>query len=353
MDSPAKEFSSFGSGHRGYHEVFRSYAEQLSYGDIYLINADGMVTYSLNKGFELGTSVVDGPFADSGLGRAYAAALKVKKGELVVEDFSRYKPLLGAPAAFLASPLVKFKRVRGVFVVQLPIDAVDSIMTNNKQWKKVGLGDTGETYLVGQDYTLRNTSRLQFEQPDVYLEQLKTNSDTSPQPISDIIASGTAIGLQKVVSPSTQAALAGESGFHRIELNNRQVLSTYSPINVKGFNWAIINEIDNKEAFRSAAELSVRLNQSLTAIAIGVMAVAIVVVLFLAAIIFKPLNMITQRMHEIASGDGSLKNRLDDSGDNEIADFATAFNSFVSKFDYIVGRVAGTSSQLFTQSCPL
>ena len=354
MDAPSKEFSPFSSGHRAYHEVFRSYAEQLGYGDVYLINDKGLVTYSLNKGFELGTSVMDGPFSDSGLGRAFRKALETPKGEIVVEGFSRYAPLMGAPAAFLAAPLVKFKRVRGVFVVQLPIDKVDSIMTNNKEWKKIGLGDTGETYLVGEDYTMRNTSRFQFEQPQEYLQILQEFMDTNPQPLEDIIASGTNIGLQKVVTESTKAALAGESGFHIIEqYDGRSVMSAYSPINVTGFNWAVISEIDLKEAFTSAEVLSKQLNTSLAVVAIVVMAAAIGIVLFLAQIIFKPLNMITQRMHEIASGDGSLKNRLDDSGKDEIAHFANGFNSFVSKLDYIVDRVADTSSLLLSQSSEL
>ncbi|MFT6101606.1 MAG: methyl-accepting chemotaxis protein [Granulosicoccus sp.] len=354
MDAPLNEFSAFSAGHKGYHEVFRNYAAELGYGDIYFIDAEGTVTYSLQKGFELGTSVVDGPFADSGLARAFQAALKVKKGEIVVEDFSRYDPLYGAPAAFMASPLVKFRRVRGVFVVQLPIDVIDSIMTNEGQWEKVGLGETGENYLVGPDYSLRNTSRLYAEQPDNYFKKLGVFSNVNPQPVDDIIASGTNIGLQKVVTPSTKAALAGGSGYQIYEsYDGRKVLSAYSPINVEGFDWAIVSEIDHDEAFQSAKALSQQLNSSLAIISVVVMLVAIVVVLLLANIIFKPLNMITQRMNEIATGNGSLKSRLDESGDNEISEFATSFNLFISKLDYIVDQVAQTSSLLLSQSSDL
>jgi len=80
------------------------------------------------------------------------------------------------------------------------------------------------------------------------------------------------------------------------------------------------------------------------------MLIAIAVVLFLAKIIFKPLNMITKNMHEIANGNGNLKHRLDDSGDDEIAYFANGFNSFISKLDYIIDRVTETSSLLQRQS---
>ncbi|MGH1486627.1 MAG: methyl-accepting chemotaxis protein [Cellvibrionaceae bacterium] len=354
LNMPEKEYSTYSSGHQGYHEVFQRYAEKLGYGDVYLINLNGEVVYSMNKGFELATSVVNGPFADSGLARVFKSALKLGKGEVVIEDFSQYAPLLGAPAAFLASPLVNDEGVVGVFVVQLPIDVVDSIMTNNNQWKKVGLGNTGETYLVGSDFTLRNTSRLQFEEPQRYIETLKEFNDSHPQPIGDIIASGTSIGLQKIVTASTKKALSGNSGFHVIQqYDGRSVLSAYSPINAKGFNWAVISEIDHAEAFESAESFSSHLSASLAMIAVGIIVIAIGVIVFLAQIIFKPLNMITHRMHEIASGDGSLKNRLDDSGADEIADFAKGFNSFVSKLDYIVEQVASTSSLLLSQSANL
>ncbi|MGS2718210.1 methyl-accepting chemotaxis protein [Eionea flava] len=354
MDAPANEFSAYSTSHRSYHEVFRSYVSDLGYGDVYFVNADGEITYSYRKGFELGTSLVDGPFADSGLARAYNRSLEVKKGEIVIEDFSRYAPLLDSPAAFVASPLIKFRRVRGVFIVQFPIDVIDAIMTNDKEWKKVGLGETGENYLVGSDYTLRNTSRLYFEQPDAYINKLRAYNEVNPQPVDDIISSGTDIGLQKIVTPSTQAALAGESGFNIFErYDGHEVLSTYSPINVQGFDWAIVSEIDRDEAFKSATELAKQLNSSLAVIAVLVILVSIVVVLLLANIIFKPLHLITQRMNEIASGDGNLKSRLDDAGDNEISEFATSFNLFISKLDYIVEQVAETSSLLLTQSSGL
>ncbi len=351
MDSPADEFSPYSAGHAGYHEVFRKYANRLGYGDIYLIDADGRVNYTLRKGFELGTNIISGPFKDTGLGKVYRKAMKAKKGEVIVEDFSSYSPRLGAPVAFMASPLVKFNRARGVFIAQLPIDVIDSIMTNNKEWKKVGLGESGETYLVGADGTMRNTSRLKYEDPERYVQELEKYQDTNPQPIQKIVNSGTNIGLQTVMTPSTEAALAGETGFKTIkQYDGRQVLSAYAPLQAKGFNWAVISEVDYDEAFESASNLSNRLNSSIVITSIVLVIVAIFFVLFLANIIFKPLNMITQNMHEIASGDGNLKDRLNDEGDNEISEFAKGFNQFVSKIEHIVNRVASTSDALLKQS---
>jgi methyl-accepting chemotaxis protein len=351
MEAPLNEFSSFSNPHGGYHRVFLEYADKLGYGDIYLIGADGRVNYSLKKGFELGTSVVDGPYANSGLGRAFRAALKLKKGEIFVEDFNAYAPLFGSPAAFISTPMVKFRKVRGVLVVQLPIDIIDSIMTNDREWEKVGLGKTGEAYLVGPDYTLRNISRLKAENPELYIQKITEFNDVSPQPIDEIVASSSNIGLQKVVTKSTEAALSGNSGFGVIEqFDGRQVISAYSPINVEDFNWAIVSEIDYDEAFESTEQLSNSINYYLVLLTIAVICVSVVFILFLAQLIFKPINTITEKMHEIADGNGSLASRLDESGDNEISHFANGFNSFVSKLAHIVDRTAATSESLIEQS---
>ncbi|MDX1452892.1 MAG: hypothetical protein R3183_10060, partial [Oleiphilaceae bacterium] len=96
MDSPGNEFSSYSSAHAGYHRAFREYAEKLGFGDIYLVGADGRIYYSLNKGYELGTSLMDGPFADSGLGRSFRAALEAEQDQLIYEDYSAYPPLFDA-----------------------------------------------------------------------------------------------------------------------------------------------------------------------------------------------------------------------------------------------------------------
>jgi methyl-accepting chemotaxis protein len=117
LESPTNEFSAYSSAHAGYHNAFLEYASKLGFGDVYLIGPEGRVNYSLNKGFELGTSVLDGPFANSGLGRTFKAALDAKQGELVYVDYSAYAPLHDAPVSFIATPIVKFKRVRGVLVV--------------------------------------------------------------------------------------------------------------------------------------------------------------------------------------------------------------------------------------------
>lgn len=50
-------------------------------------------------------------------------------------------------------------------------------MTGSRNWKSDGLGETGETYLVGQDYLMRSVSRFLVEDPKEYAETLRKIGD--------------------------------------------------------------------------------------------------------------------------------------------------------------------------------
>jgi hypothetical protein len=89
----------------------------------------------------------------------------------------------------------------GVFGFELPIDSVDEIMHVT-----AGMGETGETYLVGLDHLMRSNSRF-F--PDSSI--LKISVDT----------------------PSVSKALLGENGIDIIyDYRAISVFSAYAPINI-------------------------------------------------------------------------------------------------------------------------
>lgn len=351
LESPSKEFSSYSSAHGGYQTAFLEYADRLGFGDIYLIAPDGRVVYSLNKGFEFGTSLVDGPFKGSGLYRAFQSALEAKQGELVYEDFSAYAPLFDAPVSFIATPLIKFNRVRGVLIVQTPIDTIDAIMTSEYAWRDVGLGETGQAYLVGSDYSLRNTSRLNAEDPQAYMDNLAASGLLTEQALEQIRARNSGIGLHVIKNAATEGALQGERGFLTLRNDNDvEYLTAFAPVEVEGFNWGIVSELATREAFESATSLSRELSMSLIALTVVTIVIAASLILFLAQRLFRPIESMSAKMNEIAQGHARLDSRLDDSGSDEISVFAQSFNTFVSKLAKLVEQTGLTASSLLQQS---
>ena len=118
--------------------------------------------------------------------------------EAKLVDFDHYAPSFGEPSSFMAAPIVDGAWLLGVLVLQMPIGEIDRVMTDNRNWRMRGLGDTGETYLVGRDSRLRSNSRFFLEDPEAYVERLG-ESGASEVDLRRIESFDTSILLQEVV----------------------------------------------------------------------------------------------------------------------------------------------------------
>jgi len=94
--------------------------------------------------------------------------------------------------------------------MQAPVDKLNNLMTSDNNWKAVGQGDSGESYIVGSDNLLRNDSRFLIEDKAGYIQALQAAGDPN---VNRIISKGTSIGLQNANTIGTKEALAGKTGF--------------------------------------------------------------------------------------------------------------------------------------------
>ena len=340
----SNDASLYSSTHRQSHDVFRDFVNQFGYEDIFLIDArSGDVVYSVKKNLELGTSLIEGGFNNTGLAKVFKLAMEdERKDSVSFVDFDAYPPAAGQPGAFLAYKISGFRKSIGVVVLQLSIDKLNAIMTNNQQWKNIGLGDTGETYLVAADSTLRSDSRFLIEDPETYLKIFE-----SPALVKMISARRTAIGLHPVVTPSVNFALQGDSGINTITgYRGVEVLSAYSTLNIEGTNWAIISEVDAVEALGAADRLLESLVKSSGLASLVVLLITLLFGFIGAKLLSGRFSMLANRMKEIADGDGNLEERLPEKGSDELADISRDFNRFVSQIQKITESVANSSNLL-------
>ncbi|HHL52385.1 MAG TPA: globin [Flammeovirgaceae bacterium] len=92
--------------------------------DFFIIDSTGTVIYTVAKEKDLGTNLVHGPYANTGLGRMYRKG--VSEGKTFMEDFSVYAPSQNQLAAFLGAPIYKADTVlEGVVAVQISTDYVN------------------------------------------------------------------------------------------------------------------------------------------------------------------------------------------------------------------------------------
>lgn len=57
-----------------------------------------------------------------------------------------------------------------VLIFKVPINEINRIMIYGQNWQEAGLGKSGETYLIGEDFTMRSMSRFLIEDPESYLD---------------------------------------------------------------------------------------------------------------------------------------------------------------------------------------
>jgi methyl-accepting chemotaxis protein len=196
-----------------------------AYYDVFMIDADGDVVYSYFKESDFGTNLVGGPYAETGLGQAFREArAATQAATTIVVDFSHYEPSGGVPAMFVASPVYDEGEFVGVLATQIGAAAVNEVMDFT-----AGMGETGETYAVGQDRLMRSDSRF-TDRSDVLQLTVETES--------------------------VARALEGGRGVHRIlDYRYEEVISAYGLLDSQGLRWAIIAEKDVAEIFAPARRL--------------------------------------------------------------------------------------------------
>ena len=236
--------------HRVYHPVLRDFVREFGFHDLFLIDGTGRIVYSVAKEVDLGTDLFNGPYQDSNLADAFRAAQgAVVSGEAQLVDFAAYGPSYGEPASFMAAPIVEGGWVLGVLAFQMPVGEIDRVMTNDRGWETDGLGATGETYLIGRDYLMRSNSRLALEDLEGFVDAA-ANSGTSELDLGMIRDFGTTILLQEVRTPAAEAALEGRTATEESrDYLGDEVLVSYAPVDIEGVEWAIVSEINSREAF--------------------------------------------------------------------------------------------------------
>ncbi|GAB3482143.1 methyl-accepting chemotaxis protein [Marinomonas epiphytica] len=333
--------------HNQYHEMFRTFQQNFGFYDVFLADAKtGHIIYSVFKELDFATSLLSGPYQNTGISEAFRAAQQGSKGETYLTDFKPYTPSYNTAASFISTGVYRANQLITVLIFQMPIDRIDGVITHHNKWQESGLGETGQTYLVGQDQVMRSNDRLLIEQPEAFLESLKkTNIDT--QTLNKISSQQTTIDLLKVDSESVQQAVKGEYGFvETVNHLGEVVLSAYQPLSIQGVNWALLSEMNESEALSSVSELRTTIYHNLILVSLIALFVGALLGWLLAKIIVKPIDEMVSLMKDIAEGEGDLTQRLPVKGEDELSKLAKGINSFIGHIDGTFASVLGSVIRL-------
>ncbi len=290
---------------------FAPFVKTLGYDDALLIDDYGRVLFTVNKEADVGIDLVKGPYKDSNLAKVWRKAVK---GEIAFADFESYEPLGGIPVAFIAAPVRSHAGdIQGVAVLRIPLKEINSIMT-----LRSGMGETGESYLVGEDFHMRSDSEL-----NPLYRKVRSSFD-NPE-------------LGKVESTAVKQALSGISNTAlTVDSKGTSFLTAYSPLKIGTSTWALISEIHEDEAFSAVTRL--RLITLIITVSTAIL-VVIISLLFLRSEIINPLKRIEDYVGAISTG--NFKADIEGEFKGEIKNLSDGIQIMVSELKDKLGFSQG------------
>ncbi|MCA9000495.1 MAG: methyl-accepting chemotaxis protein [Planctomycetes bacterium] len=326
----AADGSTYSQRHKEFHPAIRSYLKKFGYYDIFLCDPDtGDVIYSVFKEVDFATNLNSGSFAKTNLAEAYRRANDAQDGEaFAFVDFQPYAPSYNAPASFIASPIFDGDEKLGVVIFQMPLDSISHVMAD-----QAGLGDSGDSYLVGADFLMRSDSHQDPENRSVL------GSFRSPE-------------TGNCETDATRASMGGEHGVGIVtNFAGRQVLAAWSPVDILGTRWAIVSEISEDEVFRAVHALDDQAKSEiahLIQILLGVVASAAV---FIVLVSLKSAKSIAAPVIEAANalllvGQGDLTPRLQSDSQDEVGRMACGLNAALDSLCMTMGSVSSGAQEL-------
>ena len=349
--SNARDGSDYSKIHQRFHEYLTNVILQFGFYDIFLIDLErGDIVYSAYKETDFATNLYTGPYRESNLAllaRQLRTNSDIRKPRII--DFESYRPSYGAPAAFIGIPIIKNAQTVGALVLQLPVDEIDNIMTGSRNWEADGLGKSGETYLVGEDFLMRSISRFYLEDT-VGFQKTLTDIGVQESKVDLMYSLGTTIAQQRVKTEGVDAALNGKTETKTInDYRGIPVLSSFSKLKIEGLNWVILSEIDLAEAEQPVEDFKKKVFIALCIIILLLTFFA----MYLAGQFVKPIEQLTEGVNRLQAGDYS--SRIDLDSKDEFGTLANSFNSMIADIEKqheLIEKQAAESERLLLNFIP-
>jgi methyl-accepting chemotaxis protein len=339
--------ASYHALHAQYHPSFEKAQKQFGFYDIFLIDtATDQVVYTVFKELDFGSRLSDGIAAKSKLAEAYYRVKNAKsRDEVFLSDYEPYLPSYQDQAAFAAVPVFDGERQIGVIAMQYPIDKINAVMSSNRSWSKIGLGQTGDAFLVGPDYLMRSEARYAAEEIKSFVGTMGERLDAATK--AKIQAKSTTIGLVRIESEATRPALAGQTGVLRFtDYRGVPSVGAYAPMKVAGLNWGLIAKIDAAEADAPVAALSRDTLLRASIVAAGVLLVVGGLMTLFLRRFMKPITHLHQTVNAVAQGRTEARSRLEEA--DEIGELGRAFDKLLDERIAQLEKINKENEQLNT-----
>lgn len=286
--------------------------------DVFFINLNGDIVFTAAKESDLGKNIIQSSLNESSLGDVFNKALNNNSSKVSISDFKPYPPSNNEPAGFMMVRLNDTTNTHiGYVALQFPLNKVNDIMQ-----QRVGMGKTGETYLVGEDKRMRS---------DSYLD---------PKEHSVIASFAGNVANNGVDTDAVDAAFKGVTESKIIiDYNGNPVLSSFSTVDLDDFKWALIAEIDVAEAFKTSNKL-IKISILLVCfVSICIIILAILIARNISGPVIEAVNVV----EKISSGD--LTTTVAVSQHNELGQLQLSMQNMTNKLKNMIEHISQSATQ--------
>ena len=343
------------SKHSENYDTLFGFYEKLGVADLLLVDDKGYVVYSTQKNIDFATNLIHGPFKNSDLGQAYQQAMKAQDSAFTkMTNFNSHLGDFNKNVSFVISPIQDLDEedafeILGTLVLKIYPNNINNILSSNKQWEAIGLGKTGDVFLVGPNSTTYSRPRSFVEQNKLFFERIQT-SKVSPSIIQSIKKKNSTIGLLPIKGDAAKQALAGKTGIiSSVNLFSQQSEQAFTPITAFGLNWALISEITTEEAFSATETLSNTLLITAISIAAIMVILAIVSGIAFSFRLVKPIIKLDESIQHI-DHESDLTHEIPSSSTYEFGKMSRLLNNMIDTFRRSMKKVSSSTAMLTNAS---
>ncbi len=329
MIVPTTDFA-YGRAHALFHPSLERSLKLQGFYDLFLVDVEtDNIVYTVFKELDFATNLNTGIAAKTKLSEAYEKVKRAgKRDATYLTDFAPYFASYNDQASFIGVPIFDGEKQVAVLLAQYPIDRVSEAMSAARAWKKIGLGDSGDVFVVGSDKKMRSNTRYLIENKEAFAKQMAGKLGSAD--VQSMLKKETSIGLITIDSDATRPALEGKEGFiDFVDYRGVRSLGAYAPVSVQGLNWGMVAKKDFAEANAPLAELNRASLWRAVLVGLAVLALAGFLVSGFLRRFLKPIETLATTVNEVAAGNSEARSRL--SVKDEIGDLGRSFDNLLDE----------------------
>src|SRR5690606_18072432 len=219
-----------------------------------------------------------------------------------------------------------------------------ALMTAAGNWQEIGLGSTGDAYLVAPDGRLITEPRPLLTEGVAALARLDLSAQ-APDVAADIRQHAALSGRYVFNSAAVERALAGESGLGQLPNPfGTPVLMSWQPLQLGQVTYALITEQSLAESYGAVASMRSDIILSIVSAVLGMGLLAAVASWLLTRLVANPLRRLSASILGIAA-QRDMTERMPERGDDEIGSMSRALNQLFETFAGLIARIRSTAEQ--------